>query len=103
MKDFDYIVPNAMSYKMLIKSYAKNEGDDTLDSIFNLVEEAYYANGVFLDSMFQWWNMFFDMFRVAWGSREKWPGKKKKYDDDTLSMIVVANIYDALIITVMIT
>ena len=71
MKDFDYIVPNAMSYKMLVKAYAKNEGDDTLDSIFNLVEEAYYANGVFLDSMFQWWNMVFVMFRVAWGSREK--------------------------------
>ena len=35
MKDFDYIVPNAMSYKMLVKAYAKNEGDDTLDSIFN--------------------------------------------------------------------
>ena len=36
MKDFDNIVPNAISYKMSIEAYAKNGGDkNTLDSIFN--------------------------------------------------------------------
>ncbi len=74
MKDFDYIVPDAISqYNILIKAYAKNGGDNTLDSIFNLVKEAYNAKRVSLDSIFQWQNIVFIMLRVAWrygGSQE---------------------------------
>jgi hypothetical protein len=65
MKDFDYIVPNTISYNILVEAYAKNEGDKSLDSNFNLVvEEAHNAEGVLLDSTFQWWNIVFVMF---WG------------------------------------
>ncbi len=59
MKDFDYIVPNTISYNILVEAYAKNGGDKTLDSNFNLVEEAHNAQGVLLDSTFQWWNIVF--------------------------------------------
>ena len=33
MKDFDYIVPNTISYNILVEAYAKNGGDKTLGSI----------------------------------------------------------------------
>jgi hypothetical protein len=67
MKDFDYIVPNTISYNILVEAYAKNGGDKTLDSNFNLVEEAHNAQGVLLDSTFQWWNIVFVMFWGVWG------------------------------------
>ena len=83
----------------------KNGGDNTLDTIFNLVEEAYNnANkGALLDSIFQRWNIVFVMFWVVrgyGGSQENGPGDQKKYDDGKLSMIIVANIYNALIISI---
>ena len=34
---------------------------------FNLVEEAHNAQGVLLDSTFQWWNIVFVMFWGVWG------------------------------------
>ena len=46
---------------------------------------------------------FFVMFWVVrgyGGSQENVPGDQKKYNDGKLSMIIVANIYNALIISV---
>ena len=60
MKDFDYIVPNTITYNILVEAYAKNGGDKSLDSNFNLAEEAHNnAEGFLLDSTFQWWNIVF--------------------------------------------
>ena len=52
MKESARIVPDAVSFNTIIEAYAKNGDEDTLDSISNLVDEAYEAEGVVLNSNF---------------------------------------------------
>jgi len=101
MKESDYIVPDAISYNTLIEAYAKNGGDDTLDSISNLVEEAYNAEGVLLNSIF-FSGVISSLSRFglrgAVAAAEKIVQEiKSKHDDGKLSMTVDTNIYNALI------
>ena len=76
----------------------------TLLTQFSILSKNNNANkGALVDSIFQRWNIVFVMFWVVrgyGGSQENVPGDQKKYNDGKLSMIIVANIYNALIISI---
>ena len=101
MKESNRVVPDAVTYNTVIEAYAKSGGDDTFQSILQLIQEAYQTEGVVLNSIFIS-GAISSLSRVglrgaATTAEAIVEEIQKKYEAGEGNLAVDTNIYNALI------
>ena len=101
MKESNRVVPDAVTYNTVIEAYAKSGGDDTFQSILQLVQEAYQTEGLVLNSIFVS-GVISSLSRVglrgATATAETIVKEiQTKYEAGERSLTVDTNIYNALV------